>query len=337
MATGTVSHAKRMWGVHNDTLTTELLDEGFVSIGWDDLGDLRDLPQDRESLKAALATVYPDDKPRALAGLAGTLLRFRDEMQTGDIVVAPYKPDSTINIGVVSGDYYFAGDEPTHRHRHPVTWRKIGISRTVFSQSTLYEIGALLTVFRVRKHDAEFRAVLETTDTSVEEVTRIVEAVTEATSDEDVPDEPRASRIDRHTRDFVLEALHQRLSHREFEEFTADLLRAMGYEARATAFLKDGGVDVVAHRDALGIEPPLIKVQCKHLTGPSARRTSSGSSGPRAMRSWLCSSHWAVTAATHARANARRAACASSAGRTSSIWCSATTRHSAGVGAHASR
>ena len=26
-----------MWGIHNDTLTTELVDKGFVSIGWDEL------------------------------------------------------------------------------------------------------------------------------------------------------------------------------------------------------------------------------------------------------------------------------------------------------------
>ncbi|MFJ2469523.1 restriction endonuclease [Glutamicibacter sp. NPDC087583] len=27
-----------------------------------------------------------------------------------------------------------------------------------------------------------------------------------------------------------------------------------------------GGVDVIAHKDPLGVEPPLIKVQCKHKT-----------------------------------------------------------------------
>ena len=65
----------------------------------------------------------------------------------------------------------------------------------------------------------------------------------------------------------MLEALKSDLSHREFEEFTADLLRAMGYEARVTQYSQDGGVDIIAHRDPLGVEPPVIKVQCKHLTG----------------------------------------------------------------------
>lgn len=39
-------------------------------------------------------------------------------MQVGDIVVAMYKPDSTINI--IDSDYYFELTAPTHRHRHRV-------------------------------------------------------------------------------------------------------------------------------------------------------------------------------------------------------------------------
>jgi len=256
-----------MWGVHNDTLTTELVEGGFVSIGWDDLGDLRTIGSSREEIKATLAPVYPERKPQAIAGWAGILNRFRDEMQVGDIVVAPYKPDSTINIGVVSGPYAFVADAPTHRHRRPVTWKKIGLPRTVFSQPALYELGAFLTVFGIRKHDGEFRAALASTGTSVEAVSLVVEVAAETAPADESTDEPRASRIERHTRDFVLEKLHKSLSHQEFEEFTADLLRALGYQARVTSYTQDGGVDVLAHRDPLGVEPPLIKVQCKHLTG----------------------------------------------------------------------
>ncbi len=68
------------------------------------------------------------------------------------------------------------------------------------------------------------------------------------------------------TPDFILESLSTKLTHRQFEEFTADLLRAMGYQARVTAYSQDGGVDVIAHKDPLGVEPPQIKVQCKHRT-----------------------------------------------------------------------
>lgn len=258
---------RTIWGAHNDTLNTELVEEGFISVGWDAVGDLRTIGNGRDGLKDELARIMPDAKPGAIRGWAGILLRLRDEMQQGDIVVAPYKPDSTINIGVISGDYQFAADAPTHRHRRPVRWRKIGLSRTVFTQPALYELGSFLTIFRIRKHAAEFMAALEAGDESVDVVTQMVEAAAASAGEDDSADEPRASRIERHTRDFVLEALHKSLTHAEFEDFTADLLRTLGYEARVTQYSQDGGVDVIAHRDPLGVEPPQIKVQCKHMTG----------------------------------------------------------------------
>ncbi|SJM47958.1 putative restriction endonuclease [Actinomycetales bacterium JB111] len=265
------------WGVHNDTFTTELIDGGFISVGWDRLGDLREIGLTRDSLKHALSDAYPEDKPQAIAGRAGVLLRFAAEMTVGDLIVAPYRPNGTINLGVVTGPYYFDGNAPTHRHRRRVRWEKLGISRTVFTQSALHEIGSLLAVFGIRRNDGEFQAAV-----SVKDETQVERAVSEvarpAVSDvgaassgadavEDADAEGRASQVERQTRDFVLKTLKNELTHREFEEFTASLLQAMGYEARATDYSHDGGVDVVAHRDPLGVEPPVLKIQCKHMTG----------------------------------------------------------------------
>lgn len=256
-----------IWGIHNDTLTSELVDEGFVSLGWDEVGDLRDVPNGREGLKQLLAGFYPDAKWRSIANQAGVLYRFRDEMRPGDVIIAPYRPDSTINLGMVTGDYFFAQDARTHRHRRSVEWKKIGLPRTVFSQAALYEIGSAITVFMVRKHRGEFLAALDSVDPSIDAVASAIDQVSDQSPEDDAIDEPRASRIERHTRDFVLEALQRNLSHREFEEFTAALLRTLGYQARVTQYAQDGGVDVIAHRDPLGVEPPQIKVQCKHRTG----------------------------------------------------------------------
>ena len=40
----------------------------------------------------------------------------------------------------------------------------------------------------------------------------------------------------------------------------------MGYSARVSEKSGDGGVDVIAHTDKLGFQPPVIKVQCKRQT-----------------------------------------------------------------------
>lgn len=258
---------KAVWGIHNDALTSELVEGGFVSIGWDRIGDLSQIGPDREALKAAQKSAYPETKPGAVPVQAGTLYRFAFEIGVGDVVVAPFRPDSTINIGVVTGPYTYVSDASVHPHRRPVKWMKLGVPRSVFTRPALNEIGSAITLFGIKKHAAEFLAVLAAPSDSDEAVTAAVEqAQTEVP--EDAGDEPRASRVDRFTRDFVLDQLKfPNITHRDFEEFTADLVRALGYEARVTQYSQDGGVDVIAHRDPLGVEPPLIKVQCKHHVG----------------------------------------------------------------------
>ncbi len=255
-----------VWGIHNDALTTELIDGSFVSIGWDRIGDLAAIGPDREALKAAQKEAYPESKPGAIPVQAGTLFRFAFEMAIGDVVVAPYRPDSTINIGLIAGPYQHLANVVVHPHRRAVQWKKLGLPRSVFTQPALWEIGSAITLFSVRKHAAEFLAVLNAPSDSDEAVSTAVEEA-QIEAPEEAADEPRASRVDRFTRDFVLEQLKfPNVSHRGFEEFTADLLKALGYQARVTQYSQDGGIDVIAHRDPLGVEPPLIKVQCKHHT-----------------------------------------------------------------------
>ncbi|MGA3122911.1 MAG: restriction endonuclease [Polyangiaceae bacterium] len=41
----------------------------------------------------------------------------------------------------------------------------------------------------------------------------------------------------------------------------------MGYRTRVSPEGPDGGVDIIAHRDELGFEPPIIKVQVKSTEG----------------------------------------------------------------------
>jgi restriction system protein len=260
--------AEQIWGIHNDTLTHELVDDGFVSVGWDEIGDLSRVHQGRDGIKKALSVKHPDAKPRSIAGQAGVLYRFAHEIAIGDIVVAPYKPDSTINIGIVDSAYYYDTDAPTHRHRRRVQWVKTGLPRAVFTQSALYELGSILTLFKITRHATEVMAVMHSRTDDADAIADTVDALPSATSSDDdaddqEPEQPRASRIERHTRDFILDALSSRISPREFEELSADLLRVIGYQARVTQYSQDGGVDVIAHKDPLGIEPPLIKAQCK--------------------------------------------------------------------------
>lgn len=255
-----------MWGIHNDT-TVDLIGGNFVSIGWDEVGDLRALPSDRAALKAVLRSGYPDAKEGAYPVWAGILYRFGTELAPGDLIVSPQKSDRTLNFAEVTGPYYWDQTAESHRHRVPVRWKKTGISRSLFSQDALYEIGSAVTLFRVKHFESEFRTFLNSASDEdfVAEVNVQTEEPEEAVRRAD--ETPSASRIDTYTRDFIADRILHGMSHEEFEEFVAELLRAVGYQARVTPYSNDGGVDVIAHRDPFGLEPPVIKVQCKHLTG----------------------------------------------------------------------
>lgn len=248
------------WGIHNDRPDLELVENGFVSIGWPGVGDLASLGDDKDVLKARVAEVFPDAKPGAIPVWAGVLRRFAFDIEIGDHVLYPHKPDSTINLGRISGPYtYHAGERQPHRRT--VEWLHTNIPRTHFSQAARNEIGSAVTMFAIKRNVDEFRAALTGDSVTPGDGQVVDDSIDDAV--EHAAQAITAGRIEQHTRDFVISTLMRELDGYQFEEFVADLLVAMGYRARVTQRSGDGGIDVLAHRDPLGLEPPLIKVQCK--------------------------------------------------------------------------
>lgn len=236
---------------------------GYVAIGWPELGDLRQYP-DREALKRALAKHYPEEKPGSWPVSAGILFRFARQMKPGEIVVYPSKHDRMVNIGRFTGDFEHATDDPAdYPNRRRVQW--LGhFSRSQFSQSALNEIGAFISIFLIKGHASEFLAkvgiaapgALGTPDTTV----------VEEAEDDDTATVAVSKQAELTAGDFVIRQIMTKMSGYEFEELVAHLLECMGYTARVTQRSGDGGVDVIAHRDKLGFEPPILKVQCKRKT-----------------------------------------------------------------------
>lgn len=250
---------KTIWGVHM-ALEHGLApkERSYVSIGWSAVGNLGDLQPTRDAYKAAYRQVYPDAKPGNVAVSAGVLYRFAVEMQPGDIVVFPCKADRTINIGTVDGPYRhdlaMPEDCPNVR---PIRWIK-SLPREEFSQPALYEMGSFLTLFEIRNNADEIIAAMrgekyesaDLDDASAGEVGKQAEESTE---------------------DFIVKRLKGGQTPYQFEHFVAHLLKCMGYHSRVTKASGDGGIDIIAHRDELGFEPPIIKVQCKQMIATIGR------------------------------------------------------------------
>lgn len=257
---------KRLWGVHMDiSVGTKPIDEDYVGISWTELGDLSLIPPAREAFKAKIEAVYPDAKPGSIPVQAGVLYRFLHELKDGEIIVYPSKADRMINLGRLAGPYVYAPERNrAHPNMRPVQWLK-HVPREEFSQAALYEIGSFITLFAIRKHADEFLAVLEG-----REIARSDEE-SEDNQDDETVTKSVSVQAEETTNDFVIRQLKTGIDPYQFERFVAHLLECMGYHTRVTAKSGDGGVDVIAHKDQLGFEPPIIKVQCKQVTNPIGR------------------------------------------------------------------
>lgn len=260
--------AERLWGLHHRG-AYELVSAGNVAVGWPDAGDLSDLPDDRDAFKARLRQSFPDRSEAWIANAAGQLLRFRHVMQVGELVVYSRKADRTINIGRIAGDYaYEPGAWGRYPNRRAVEWLRTEIPRDRFSSGCLYEIGAALSVYTIKEHKQEILAALDGHGAVAAEAGATASEPTIPELEPVSEDEPDVERISELTGDFILKEFNTTLKGHEFARFCGWLFEALGYSARVSPPGADGGVDIVATKDPLGVERPLLKVQCKSGSGP---------------------------------------------------------------------
>lgn len=226
------------------------LKKNYLAIGWEEVGDLSKIKPNRDALKAKLAEIYPTKKPNAIAGYAGMLYRFVHEMKPGELIVYRSKIDKQFHIGEITGGYvYDPSIMKEYPNLRPVKW--LGTYPTKqFTQGALSESNSTLTVFTIRNYAQEFLGALageKPTPGGEDQTVSIV-----------------AKQVMQDTSDFIIKRLAQELkASRGMEEFVAHLLNVMGYRTRLTCKGADGGIDIVAHKDELGFEPPIIKVQVK--------------------------------------------------------------------------
>ena len=242
-----------LWGIHAGATGEAhrlFLTGNCIALGWDRLGDLSELSADREAFKARYAELYPNAKPGAIPVIAGQLFRFVHEMKEGDLALYPSKAEGRVHMGRVTGPYYYdRAGTAGYPHRRSVEWIK-DVARTKMSQGALYEIGSAMTLFQVKNYADEWLAVLEGYEVAPPpSKDETVAAVTED--------------IIQNTEDFILKTLSRELKGHPLADFVGHLMETMGYHARVSPPGADGGIDIIAHRDELGFEPPIVKVQVK--------------------------------------------------------------------------
>lgn len=239
---------KNIWGFHNPINNEEILiNNSYIAIGWCELGDLKNLTQTRDGYTVKYNEVYPDEKKQSVANCVGQLYRFVQEVKVGDYIIFPTKYNRMINIGEVTGDYYYENDGSSFPNKRNVRWIK-KLPRESFSQGALYEAGSFLTVFRIKHYADEYLNALENRKTTI------------TVDSEEAENMVTAEGIKELTKDFVLSELKKIYKGYDLENVVADLLKAMGYRTKISQHGGDSGRDIIAYKDEL---PPRIIVQVK--------------------------------------------------------------------------
>lgn len=223
------------------------LEHGVIGIGWDfDGADIAAM--NREQIRAAYGLAHPGDSKGKVAAGVGQVYRFAHDMTTGSTVVM-YDPESRLyHLGVITGPCVAVCDMDGVTYTRDVKWGETA-PRDVLSPSSKNSLGGIQTIFAVSDevmadlmNAVKDKSAVPSNDSAIDD--------SDATNDE----ETLAATYDNGI-ELIKDRVNQ-LDWEDMERLVAGLLKAMGYCARVMPKGPDGGRDVVASPDALGLESP---------------------------------------------------------------------------------
>ncbi|MEC1159000.1 restriction endonuclease [Cytobacillus horneckiae] len=245
---------KRWWMIRagdNNELIPIWKDKGIASIGWPKLENPKQYRiKDEMTVKAN--TVFTESKPRSRSSWVNQVWRFSREIKKGDRVITYNKEKREYMVGSVLEPHFYdvsVGD-PAYPNNIMVDWEEITVERDSLSQAAKNSLGSVLTVFRVDDWGNEIENLLEHPFSNPEP------------SDEVEEDEIIEDLVGKAT--VMVQDKVDKLDPWQMQELVGGLLRAMEYNVQVSPKGPDGGVDVLAYKDAFGFEKPIIKVQVKH-------------------------------------------------------------------------
>jgi restriction system protein len=242
-------------GGHGEDEQTAL-DNGLVTIGWNDLGDLSRV-KSKDELMNLYVKAYPDEKKRKVANAVGQIWSFLDRIKAEDLVALPLKHRSAIAIGKVTSPYRYRTDLGDVHHTRKVKWVRTDIPRSDFDQDLLYSFGAFMTVCQITRNNAEERV------RSMLMGKKVRLDLDEAGAEEEAPD------IEQISRDQVLKYVDQKFKGHDLARLVEAVIQAQGYVTKSSPPGPDGGVDILAGAGPMGFDHPRICVQVKSASSPA--------------------------------------------------------------------
>ncbi len=234
------------------------VETGIVGIGWGfDGADIASMSHDQ--IRQAYAAAHPDYNNGKVGVASSQAAKFAHEIGKGATVVTYDPEDRAYHIGKVTGACVPADEIDGIAYKREVAWERT-VSRDLLSPSSRNSLGSMTTIFSISEEVAADLNQAQAADT-------LASAGTPGGSVESADDDDEARFA---TYEDGIERIKDRvlsIDWAEMEELVAGLLRSMGYHASVTAKGPDGGRDVVAAPDALGLESPRIVAEVKHRKG----------------------------------------------------------------------
>jgi restriction system protein len=228
------------------------LDEGLVTISWNDLPDLKKY-KIKEELTAEYQNLYKEDNNIKSGIKVGQIWRFVNEIKVGDLVALPSKSQPIIHIGKVTGEYKFEPKDKEVLHWRPVKWLK-SIPRIDFDQDILYSFGSLLTVSQVSREQAVERVLAMIEGKKLSNKIEIINNKTEEAEEVD---------IEQFAKDQIIRTIDRKFKGHKIAILVEQILNAQGYTTQTSKPGQDGGIDILAASGTLGFEQPRVCVQVK--------------------------------------------------------------------------
>ncbi len=246
------------------------LTNGAAGGGWDEVGDLSGC-QSRADVRKMVDAALPGTTAGLRANHAGQLWGLL-HVQPGDIIILPLKMTKALAFGICTGCYQYRSDAPL-KHIVSVDWKRDDVPRSAIKSDLLYTLGAIMTIFKATRNDAEarFRKVLETgTDPgslNVSEPSKPVNTRSDDGDEADVVADPVAVPTLENIRDRVRTHVAENFKGHRLTELVADILRVRGFVCDVSRPGPDQGVDILAGSGPLGLDPPTLIVEVKSEEG----------------------------------------------------------------------
>ena len=229
-----------------------------------DLGKL----ESKKELRKLLSKVYPNSPHGRLSNHTGQLWAFAHVMKPGDWVVVPYRGKPATNVAEITGAYVFDSDaEDPYYHFHEVKWLERDIPRSNFDQDLLYSFGAIMTICRIERNDAEnrVRAMRQSGWKSIGQKLKLPSTGEEIEESEQTDGPVDLEQL---ARDHISKLIMAKYKGHGLERLVNAILQAQGYTTYRSPKGPDKGVDILAAPGPLGFGQPRICCQVKSGESP---------------------------------------------------------------------